>query len=167
MNAEIMETLCADDLNKGVHSLVTILPKVREYIAPTLNIAYNMQHDIGDLNMKKTAVSNNGMWQSCICVNFQTAELHTENDCTYTVITTPNQAKIKVPIFIFELKKGCTIGLQMNPGLTFMFSGKYLCHRQMILDGNQTNDSSFINLASYGNEKLYNHLKTTIRRVKS
>ena len=151
-------------MTKGVLSLVSILPNLREYIAPTLNIAFDLQNNIGNLNMKKTAVSNEGMWQSSFCVDCQTSILHTENDCTYTVITTPNQEKKQAPIFIIELKKGFTIGLQMDPGLTFMFSGKYLLHRQMILDGNSTNDC-FINFASYGNEKLFNHLKTTVGRV--
>ena len=64
------------------------------------------------------------------------------------MIATLNQEKKAVPNFIIELKKGFTIGLQMDPGLTFMFSGKYLFHQQMILDGNDTNESCFINLAS-------------------
>ena len=115
--------------------------------------------------MKKTNVSNNGMWQSSICVNCETAVLHIENNCTYTVIATPNQEEEKAPIFVFELKKGYTIGLQMDPGLTLMFSGKYLWHRQMILGNNKSTKSCFIDFASYGNEKRFNHLKTTIRRV--
>ena len=80
------------------------------------------------------------------------------------MITTPNQEKKQAPIFIIELQKGYTIGLQMDSGLTFMFSGKHLLHRQMILDGTSTHDY-FINFASYGNEKLFNHLKTIIGRV--
>ena len=60
--------------------------------------------------------------------------MHTENYCTYTVIATPNQDTKDVPYFLFDLRKGFTVGLQMNPGLTFMLTGKYLFHRQMILD---------------------------------
>ena len=115
--------------------------------------------------MKKTNVSNNGMWQSSICVNCETTVLHIENDYTYTVIATPNQEEKKASIFVFELKKGYTIGLQMDPGLTLMFSGKYLWHRQMILGNNKSTKSCFIDFASYGNAKRFNHLKTTIMRV--
>ena len=130
-----------------------------------MNIAYNLQTEIGDCNFLKTAVSEAGLWQSSVCVNCQTSILHTENDCTYTVITTPSQHTNVVPISLFEIQKGFTIGLQMDPGLTFMFSGKYLFHRQMVLDQKDTNDSTFINLASYGNDKLFNHFKTTVSRV--
>ena len=106
-----------------------------------------------------------GLWQSSVCINYQTSILHSENDCNYTMITTPNQCTKNVPTFLFEIKKGYTIGLHMDPGLTFMFSGKYLFHRQMILDQKDTNDSTFINLASYGNDKLFNHFKSTVARV--
>ena len=164
-NTETFEQLLAQDLKNGVQSLVSILPNVRDYIAPTLNTAYKVQSEIGDCNLKKTAVSDVGLWQSTVCVNCQTSVLHTENDCTYTVITTPNQVTNVVPIFLFEIKKGFTVGLQMDPGLTFMFSGKYLFHRQMILDQIDTTNSTFINLASYGNDKLFNHFKTTLHRV--
>ena len=53
----------------------------------------------------------------------------------------------------------------MDPGLSFMFIGKYLYHRQMILDSNDAKERSFINLASYGNDKLFNHFKSTVARV--
>ena len=115
--------------------------------------------------MKETGVSNEGMWKSSLCVNWQTTDLHTENDCTYTVIAVPNQKERYVPDFIIEMKKGYTIGLKMNPGMTFMFSDKYLFHRQIILDINSTNECIFFNFASYGNTRLYNHLKITIKRV--
>ena len=115
--------------------------------------------------MKETSGSNQGMWQSSICINCQTSELHTENDCTYTVITTPNQKVTSVPYFILELRKGFTLGMEMNPGTTFMFSGKYLFHRQMILDTDSVKAKYFVNFASYGNARLYNHLKSTIKRV--
>ena len=51
-------------------------------------------------------MSEAGLWQSSVCVNCQTSILHTENDCTYTVITTPNQGTNVVPIFLFEIQKG-------------------------------------------------------------
>ena len=100
-----MEDLLANDLHTAIQGLVSILPNVRQYIAPTLNIAYQLQEEIGDCNMKTTAVSRSGLWQSSICVNCQTSTCHTENDCTYTVITTPNQHTDEVPVFLFEFKK--------------------------------------------------------------
>ena len=163
--AEMFENLLGDDLKLGVESLVSVLPTIKEYICPTLNIAYNLQADVGDCNLQTTAVSNVGLWQSSICVDCQTSSFHTENDCSYTIITTPKQEKKCAPIFLFELQKGLTIGLQMDPGLSFMFSGKYLYHRQMVLDNNDINEQAYINLASYGNDKLFNHFRSTVKRV--
>ena len=163
--SKVMEYLLATDLKNGVLSLVSILSNLQQYIAPTLNIAFHLQEEIGDCNLKKMVVSEAGLWQSSICVNCQTSTLHTENDCTYTEITTPNQNTETVPIFLFEFKKGFTIGLRMDPGLTFKFSGKYPHHRQMIPDDSGAKNSCFINLASYGNDKLFNHFKTTVGRV--
>ena len=31
--------------------------------------------------------------------------------------------------FLFELKKVETIGIKLNPGISFIFSGRYLMHR--------------------------------------
>ena len=66
--------------------------------------------------MKETGVSNERMWQNFLCVNCQTTDLHTENDCTHTVIAVPNQKERSVPNFIIELKKGYIIGLKVAPG---------------------------------------------------
>ena len=118
-----MEQLLANDLYNGVTSLVSIMPNLKQYIAPSLNTAFQLQHDIGDCNLKATKVKKAGLWQSSICVNCQTSMFHTENDCTYTVITTPNQNTDATPVFLFEFKKGFTLGLQMEPGLTFVFLG--------------------------------------------
>ena len=111
-----------------------MIPTVKEHIAPMLNVIHNLQSDVLDLNMKRTSLSDHGMWQNYFFVNCQTTDLHTENNCTYTVVTVPNQKEKTVPYFIFEFKKGFTFGLQMDHGLSFLFSGQYLFHRQMILD---------------------------------
>ena len=56
----------------------------------------------------------------------------------------------------------------MLHGLSFMFSGQYLSHRQAHSESTAKENSIFINLASYGNAKLYNHIKKTIgRKMKS
>ena len=52
----------------------------------------------------------------------------------------------------------------MEHGVSFIFSGKFLTHRQ-VMNENQVSNETFINFASYGNEKLYNHVKATINRV--
>ena len=115
---------------------------------------------------KKT--SDAGLWQSAIRVNAQTTQLHTENDNTYTVVTVPKQcAKPKVlpeRIFIFQLKNKETLGIEMEYGVSFIFSGKFLTHRQ-VWNENKVSNETFFNFSSYGNERLYNYVKATITRV--
>ena len=54
----------------------------------------------------------------------------------------------------------------MDHGLSFLFSGQYLFHRQMILDVKPRKEYNFFNFASYGIARLFNHLKSTYNRSK-
>ena len=56
---------------------------------------------IGNINMNQISISECGMWQPSICINAQTTQLHTENDCTYTVITVPKQDNTKEPMNMY------------------------------------------------------------------
>ena len=160
--------MAACELIAAVNGMSDTVHNISGFIAPTLNVAFNTQQVVGDFNMKKVSITECGMWQSSICINAETTKLHTENDCTYTVITVPEQNKKQNPVdeymFLFELKKGDTIGIKMCHGISFMFSGKYLSHRQAHNESNSKKNSVFVNIASYGNEKLYNHIKKTIGR---
>ena len=82
--------------------------------------------------------SENGIWQSCICVNAETEVFHTEQDCTYTVIWIPKQSKeIAKEVskdhncrFLFKVRDKCLIGIPLEADVTFLFSGSLLTHRQ-------------------------------------
>ena len=67
-------------------------------------------------------------------------------------------------LFLCEIQDKLTLRIQLQPGLSFLFSGIYLTHRQSIDDKTIT-DGEFINIASYGNQRLYNHIKSTIKRT--
>ena len=142
---------------------------MRKYITPVLNVTHDLQKSIGDYNFKKVTVSESGMWYSSVSLSCQTTYLHTEDDCTYTVITVPkqedNEHNNPEYNFIFHLKKGQTIGLKMDTGLTILFFGKYLTQWQSESENMSTSNDIFINFPSYGNERLYNHLKKTINRL--
>ena len=145
--------------------LSKIIPNLNRYIAPVLSVANLIQKDIGDCNIKELEYSSSGSWNCSLCISCQTEELHTENDFTYTEINTPTQEKNGVTVnFLFELQNNSIFGIQLQPGLSFIFSGKYLTRRQSI-DDKTTDDGEFINIASYGNQRLYNHIKSTIKRV--
>ena len=115
------------------------------------------------------SVTNSGLWQSSISVNAQTTELHTESDCTHTIINIPKQdikpARSGEDNIIFQLKTGETIGIELKYGITFMFSGKYLTHCQSYNENTSGIDNVFIDMASYGNERLYIHIRATLHRT--
>ena len=168
-NAAIMEDLSTQELALGIKNLSAIIPNITKYIAPTLNAIHGLQHDIGDINMKEVQGTNSGLWMTSICDTCQTTNLHTENDCTYTVVTVPKQVKYPTGNpeynFLFDLKKGQTIGIRMEHGVTFMYTGRYLMHRQCLNENAESDNGTFINFASYGNERLYNHLKSSVKRI--
>ena len=70
----------------------------------------HMRHTkIGNVNMKTVSTTECGLWKSSICVNATTSEMHTENDCTYTVIAVLCQESGKTLTnqyqFLFSIKK--------------------------------------------------------------
>lgn len=110
-------------------------------------------------------MSDYGLRQSSVCINAQTSEFHTENDCTYIVINVPKQdhlmkADSKVDYhFIFKLREKENIGIKLIRGTSFIFTGKCLTHRQNCSKLISNNDGLFFNFASYGSHKLYSHIK--------
>ena len=164
-DAELIEKIVGRELELSITYLSKIIPKLNLYIAPVLSVANEIQKDIGDCNIKEMECSSSGLWNCSLCISCQTEDLHTENDFTYTVINTPAQTNnMVVANFLFELQDSLTIGIKLEPGLSFIFSGKYLTHRQAI-DDRTINHGDFVNLASYGNKRLYNHIKSTIKRT--
>ena len=167
-----MMSMSSKELRYSVTQLSKIIPNVANYISPSLDVIYKLQNEVGDLNFKaidEDNEDNTGIWQTLICVNAETTELHCENDCTFTLIVVPEQDNDKEQSaeynFIFDLMKGFTVGIKMDPSVCILFSGKYLLHRQSCNTNTTLKDNMFINLASYGNERLYNHLKHTIKRM--
>ena len=168
-NAAIMEDISSDEIIMGIKGLQSVFPSIDKFIAPIIRVTHNLQEDIGDLNLKQVKTSEYGLWQTSICDTCQTTNLHTKKDCTYTIMSVPEQDTSTTTIpecyFVIELKKGHTVGIKMDPGLTFMFSGRYLMHRQSINDKGNGKENTFVNFTSYGNERLYHHLKSSIKRV--
>ena len=79
---------CADSTNCAIQALKSIIPSVSRLVSPVLQVAHDIQkHMQVDLNFKKVTTSNNGLWQSSLCIDCKTDVLHTENDTTYTFIT--------------------------------------------------------------------------------
>ena len=77
--------------------------------------------------------------------------------------------KPKDTIFLFKINDEKTIGFKMFQKATFIFNGTMLTHRQFCEDGYESDEyqkyvGHFYNVACYGNQRLYNHLRKSFRR---
>lgn len=126
------EKLCADEINRSVSDLTTFLPNMRTILSPVIEAALFIQQQKEiDLNLKETISSNDGCFQSSICVNAETKQYHTEHDCTYTLISIPKQPKSSTDYdFLFTLTSKQSINIPLESGVSFMFSGLFLRHCQ-------------------------------------
>ena len=92
--------------------------------------------------------------------------MHTEADSTMTVISVPFQPDPNYgmlnPQFYFEVTNTKTIVIKMKEYLTFSFLGYMLNHQQVI--NNNVNKNTFINIASYGNKRLFHNILKSIKR---
>ena len=133
-NAIGLEEMVARELEAGIEGIAKIAPNIRKLIAPLINAAYRDQLNKGDINLKKGASFDSGLWQSNISVNARTASFHTENDYTYTLISIPkqefNSQRKHEYSFLFSIKEKNNISIRLSEGISFVFSGKLLTHRQ-------------------------------------
>ena len=172
------ETLCANEVIRAVDSMKGVFPNIHRLISPMIDNAFLLQDDIGDINLKQVETTEVGLWQSEICVNAITKIFHTEKDITYTLITVPPQIR-QIPkykdrsdtYFLLELNETKTLGFRLNNKVSFLFSGTMITHRQHCIDGYEEDERKraekvpFFNVACYGNERLFRHIKTSIARV--
>ena len=132
-----------------------------------------MQEHYGSVNLKPTEGSNCGIWMSTVCINARTTELHSEDDCTYTIIKVPkqnrnmnsgNSNKDHQRMFLLSINDGMLLSIPLCHNLSFIFCGKYLTHRQHQSHSVYEDNSLFYNISSYGNKRLYSHLKKSFLR---
>lgn len=168
MEATLYETLCANEISRSVNDLQKFLPNIKRIIAPVLETSFNLQiTEAKDLNLREMSSYKDGCWQTCICMDAQTKHKHTEHDCTYTLISIPQQNIQKTSIkydFIFHLTKKHSINIPLKPGVSFIFSGFCLSHRQNKSRTSNKSDETFFNIASYGNKRLFYHLRKTYNK---
>ena len=170
------EKVCSDQLESSLGQLESTFPNISNIICPILNIVNQIETNTIELNFKKQQTGDNGLWQSSICVNAVTKLFHIERDVTYTLITVPKQKKVKSgckknseTFFLFKLNNDNCIAIPMIDQTSFMFSGTMLTHRQFSMDGYMNKKkreciNPYFNIASYGNEKLFRHIRTSLNR---
>ena len=164
----VIEDLVARELKDGIMMLGSLIPLLKEYIAPIFGVADKMQLSKGNINIKADKYAKYGIYKSVFCVNAETEELHTENDCSYTVISTPRRLEKKPSYhfnFLFQFNSLDGIYFEMDQPITFMFSGKLLMHRQFCNSKVIKKDKLFFNFATYTNKKIFNHVKCSFGRV--
>lgn len=171
-----LEDLIACEIKKASSKFDKWFPNFNQLIAPILKVAYEKQNEDGDVNFKQQTISTSGLWQSEICINAVTRDFHTEKDITYTLITVPDQVhdnkakkKPSTPIFLFQLNNNKILGFKLQKQSTFIFNGTMLTHRQYSENGYEDKKernkfNHFYNIACYGNQRLFNHMRHSFRR---
>ena len=131
-------------------------------------MAHNQQVKKGDIHLSKGPSFDDGLWQTNISVNARTTSFHTENDSTYTVISIPkqeaNSERKDEYSFLFKVKDKNNISLRLTEGVSFVFSGKLLTHRQSCNFPVNMKGETFINFSSYGTKRLFSHIKKSFER---
>ena len=56
-----------------------------------------------------------------------------------------------------------SISFKLKYGISFMFSGKFLTHRQQCTHPLNDKDDVFFNIATYGNKRLYSHINNHLK----
>ena len=155
------------ELKASIMRLNRVFNNMHTMITPVMHIAHAMQSNVGNIGIQRTSASDAGVWQSSLCINAVTKGWHTENDVTYTIISVPYQTERNHDIqyhFLFKLQGKYTLSIPLNEGTTVLFSGKMLTHRQSSNVFDTTYDDLFFNFASYGNKKMYNHIRQSFIR---
>ena len=137
-------------------------------MSPILDVAYDLQSEHGDISLKATP-QGSGSWTSNLCVNATTKCFHTEKDCTYTLISVPRQKKSMGKFkFLFQLNDENLLVINLNPDVAVLFSGLLVTHRQTSVRSNKKGnmDDIYINVSSYGNQRLFCHIKKSFERMK-
>lgn len=179
--ASFFENKTAHELKTAICRFSKVFPQVGRLLCPIINVAYEHQQDKSiDINLKKVKTSDIGLWQSSICVNSITKTFHTEKDVTYTIITVPSHGSSKKlspssekrrdSYFLFKINEETCFSIKMQDQISFFFNGTTLTHKQFCLDGYKNdqhykNIEPFFNISSYGNEKLFRHLRLSLDRI--
>ena len=109
-----------------------------------------------------------GMLNGHFCLNARTRDSHTECDSSYTVISVPPQSydghtKLNAE-FNFDINENVSVIIPMFPKIAFSYSGYMLCHHQ-VLDSIDRKKGQFLNLATYGNKRLFDNMMKSFRRT--
>ena len=171
-DAKEVEEICSGSMITAVDSLSSIIPDLRYLLSPVIDTGAQIQKQFNEVVLKQVQNSASGCWNTFLYVDGRTHNLHTEKDCAYTLITVPSQVMnknlplVNKPMFLFKIGKKEQIMLPLVNNMSFVYNGKFIMHRQAYTPSNNSYSRKFFNMSSYGNEKLFNHLRRTFDRLR-
>ena len=122
--------------------------------------------------MTNISTSVSGYWNTMLYFNGTPSKLHTDKDCSYTLITVPKQMSAvsknhrNQPMFLFKFNDKDKHIIPLASGVSFVYNGQCITHRQLCVSNNKDTENKFYNISSYANGKLFNHLRKTFSRLK-
>ena len=158
-------------INSGVKELSKVIPEMSSLLSPILNTAYEIQKQVNREVLTPLKVTCSGNWNTHIFIDGVTQNFHSEKDCAHTCIHVPNQDQItgesidKQPCFLFMISDYQRLMLPLTSPLSFMYNGQLITHRQAYYPDKNKTSTKFINVSSYGNQKMFNHLRKTFKRI--
>ena len=164
--SNVFKQKCSSELMAAQQSLCKVIPLNSIFVMPIITAVHEGMEQSNCKSPLTTTrnTDESGCWTSSICVNAQTQILYTEEDCTYTIIYAPKQMDVlSIYEFNFNFNDRHNLFISMNSGVSFMFSGLCLQHKQYKC--NLHDNELFYNFSSYGNNRLLNHLKQTLDRI--
>ena len=170
-NAKYVEEMCCDVIVHAVISLSKIIPDLKYLLSPIIDTAEKIQTVLNDFVLQRVKSSSSGCWNAFLYVNGKTDIMHSEKDCAYTLITVPSQEVLKnvplcnQPVFIFQIGTKEQIMLPLVNNISFVYNGNFIMHRQAFTPLENSNSPKFFNISSYGNAKIFNHLRRTFERL--
>ena len=165
---EFIENKLYSHIHQGLKQLSRHLPNIIKVIAPKIS---KLQSHFDLVNKEDThekkELFENGILNCHICINAMTNESHTEMDSSYTLINVPKQIDPNYrrlnTKFCFHINENTTIIIPMDERIVFLYSGYMLSHHQ-VLEKQYRPSTTFLNLASYGNKRLFHNMISSFRR---
>ena len=163
-----------DDIRRfmeiSIESMNTHFAPLRKSISPLVSKLHVHIDAFVDKDKKDRKITEYGFLNFNLCLNAQTAEMHTECDASYTIISVPVQLEKKVNLakknkgkFELNINEELTFIIPMDIGTCFTYSGFLLTHRQQIyMLTDQANP--FFNIVSYNSKRLFENILQSFRR---
>ena len=162
--AKSIEKKLMSTMSYAISTHLKTLPNLVNVLNPSIDVAYDLQYEIGNLNLVEVDFTEIGLYVGQLCNKAETGLFHTELDQGYTLVGVPEQenGRKRGLELLFRINDKVIIVVEMVPMISFVFSAAILTHRQ---NCREHNGDDFLNYSSFCNLKLFNHLRKSFSRV--